>query len=119
MDKSILTTDDVEYIEKNQELIQYDAFVLFADDDIDFATEVIETMEKQYNLKLCVKDYLIGGIFEHEAIIRLISQRCEKLVVILSPSFFNSPMNKFFLNFTQAMSLGEWRRRKNYGKKAE
>ncbi|XP_044763456.1 myeloid differentiation primary response protein MyD88 [Coccinella septempunctata] len=105
LDNSILTVDDVEHIEKNKQLIQYDAFVLFADDDIDFATEVIETMEKQYSLKFCVKDYLIGGLFEHEAIIRLISQRCEKLIVILSPSFFKSPMNKFFLNFTQAMSL--------------
>lgn len=105
LDSSILTVDDLEYIGKNMELIQYDAFILFADDDIDFATEVIETMEKQYKLKFCVKDYLIGGLFEHEAIIRLISQRCEKLIVILSPSFFKSPMNKFFLNFTQALSL--------------
>ncbi|KAL3271389.1 hypothetical protein HHI36_021873 [Cryptolaemus montrouzieri] len=106
LDKYCLTVDDVANIDQNVQFVQYDAFVLFADDDIDFATEVVETMEKQYYLKFCVKDRdLVGGIFEHEAIIKLISKRCQKLIVILSPSFFASPLHTFFLNFTRAISL--------------
>ncbi|KAJ8932755.1 hypothetical protein NQ314_014455 [Rhamnusium bicolor] len=74
-DKYILTVDDVSRISEGLEPQTYDAFVLFADDDIDFAIELIETMEKQYNLKFCAKDRdLVGGGFEHDSVIKLISE---------------------------------------------
>ncbi|KAK9872830.1 hypothetical protein WA026_019615 [Henosepilachna vigintioctopunctata] len=105
-DRRILTTDDLLNLERNAPLTKYDAFILFAEDDIQFATKVIERMEKQYNLKFCAKQRdLVVGTLEHPAIITLISERCDKLIAILSPSFFNSPINKFFLNFTQHISI--------------
>jgi Death domain./TIR domain. len=111
-DKYILTIDDVNRRNEGLEPQTYDAIVLFADDDIDFATELIETMENKYNLKLCVKGRdLVGGRFEHESVIKLISERCRRLVVILSPAFLDSPTNQFFYSFAQAIGM-EQRQRK-------
>lgn len=107
LDKCILTTDDVSRLNQGLELQNYDAFVLFDDDDIDFATQLIEIMEREYNMKLCVKDRdLVGGGIEHDSIIKLISDRCNRLVVIVSNAFLNSPVNKFFYSFAQAIGIG-------------
>lgn len=85
----------------------YDAFVLFAEDDIAFATELIDTMEKQYLLKLCVKDRdMVGGSVELETIIKLITDRCNRLIVIVSEAFLCSPWNKFFLMLAQKLGIG-------------
>lgn len=43
--QNCLTVDDVLLSEQNLPLQQYDAFILFADKDIDFATEMIEKVE--------------------------------------------------------------------------
>ncbi|KAJ8969580.1 hypothetical protein NQ317_000077 [Molorchus minor] len=111
-DRYILTMDDVDRADKGLEPQTYDAFVLFAEDDIDFATLLVETMEKDYNLKFCVKDRdLVGGGFEHDSIIKLISERCGRLIVIVSAAFLDSPANKFFYSFAQAIGI-EQRQRK-------
>lgn len=50
---------------------------------------------------------LVGGVaFEHEAVMKLISERCNRLLIIISPSFLKSSANKFFLNYAQALSIG-------------
>lgn len=49
---------------------------------------------------------MTGLTFEHNAIIQLISERCNRLLVVLSPNFSKSPVNKFFLNYAQAVSIG-------------
>ncbi|XP_017780049.1 PREDICTED: myeloid differentiation primary response protein MyD88-B [Nicrophorus vespilloides] len=106
-DRKILTVDDVSRISQGLEPQNYDAFVLFADEDINFATRVIE-MEKQKNLKFCVKDRdLVGGAFEHDTIIKLIAERCNRLIVILSPAFLASNENNFFLRFAQAIGIDQ------------
>lgn len=58
--------------------------------------------------QLCLKDRdLIGGVtFEHEAVMTLISERCNRLIVIVSTNFLKSPANKFFLNYAQALGIG-------------
>lgn len=105
--KDIITMDDFERNKLGLPPQTYDAFVLFADSDIDFATELIETMEKHYNLKLCVKDRdLVGGVIEHDAVIELISKRCRRLVVIVSPSFFESPVHKYLFGLAQVEGIG-------------
>lgn len=103
----ILTVDDVVNLEKGLSLQTYDAFVLFDDADIDNATELIDTLEKQHKLKLCVavRD-LVGGILEFDATTKLITERCKRLIVIVSPNFFNSNANKFFLSFAQSVGIG-------------
>lgn len=107
-DKHILTIDDVNRIHQGLDTQTYDAFVVFADEDIDFATELIEIMEKQYGLKLCVKERdLVAGLhFEHKAIIELISERCNRLIVIISPAYLKSSANKFVVNYAQALGIG-------------
>lgn len=113
MDQLILTVDDVCRLEKGLAPQYYDAFLLYADDDVDFAMRIVDKLENYYNLKLCLKDRdLIGGLtFEHEAIMRLIAERCQRLVVVVSQSFLNSSANKFFVTFAQALGI-EQRQRK-------
>ncbi|BES96325.1 myeloid differentiation primary response [Nesidiocoris tenuis] len=112
-DAHILTVDDVQRLEKGLQPQNYDAFLLYSDDDAEFANEMVNRLETQYQLKLCLKDRdLVGGVtFEHEAIMRLISERCKRLIILVSPSFLQSPANKFFVTFAQALGI-EQRQRK-------
>lgn len=48
---------------------------------------------------------------ENDAIMRMISERCNRLIVIFSKAFFESASNTFFVKFAQAISL-EQRQRK-------
>ena len=52
-----------------------------------------------------------GGAFEHEAVMKLISERCSKLVPILSPNFFSSESNNFFTLFAQHLGITEEKRK--------
>lgn len=80
---------------------------MFDDDDIIVATELIEKLEKDYKLKLCVTERdLVGGSLEFDAATRLITERCNRLIVIISPAFLESQANKFFLKFAQALGIG-------------
>lgn len=108
VDRHILTRDDLSRLNQGLDTQNYDAFVVFADEDIDFATELIDTMEKQYGLKLCVKERdLVAGLqFEYKAIIELISERCNRLIVILSPAYLKSSANKFVVDYAQALGIG-------------
>ncbi|KAG4073837.1 hypothetical protein HA402_014042 [Bradysia odoriphaga] len=104
--------DDVILAEKGLPLKQYDAFILFADKDIDFATEMIEKCEA-FGLKLCVKerDFLAGLTFEHDAIRHLLTERCDRLVVILSPDFVCSPLNEYIANLAQSLGIAQRKRK--------
>ncbi|XP_077267384.1 myeloid differentiation primary response protein MyD88 isoform X2 [Temnothorax americanus] len=111
-DEEILTFGDSHRLKQGLETQYYDAFLLYAEEDNDFAKEMIEKLETQFNLKLCLKDRdLVAGQFEHEAVMKLISDRCNRLLIIVSPSFLKSSANKFFLNYTTALSI-EKRQRK-------
>lgn len=111
-DTTILTVDDLPRIRSGLEPQHYDAFVLFADDDIDFATQLIDTLEKTYKLKLCVKDRdVVGGTIELDVIVRLIAERCNRLVVIISQSFFLSNANKYFVSFAQSIGIEQGKRK--------
>lgn len=54
---------------------------------------------------------MIGGAIEVDAIMRVISERCERLIVIFSTAFFESAANTFFVKFGQALGI-EQRMRK-------
>ncbi|XP_076233415.1 myeloid differentiation primary response protein MyD88 [Calliopsis andreniformis] len=113
VDEKVLTVDDLHRLRQGLENQYYDAFLLYADEDINFATEMVDRLENQYNLKLCLKDRdLIGGVtFEHEAVMTLISERCNRLIVIVSSNFLKSPANKFFLNYAQALGIDKRQRK--------
>ncbi|XP_055529315.1 myeloid differentiation primary response protein MyD88-like [Wyeomyia smithii] len=106
LDEDILTIDDT----RSKKQI-YDAFVLFADADVEFATTMIERLEERH-LKVCAndRDLLAGISFEHEAIIRLISERCRRLVIIISEEFLSSSFNEFFVTFAQALQTEQKKR---------
>lgn len=111
-DQEILTSDDIHRLKQGLETQYYDAFLLYADEDVDFANEMVEKLETQFKLKLCLKDRdLVAGKFEHEAVMKLISERCNRLLIIVSPSFLKSSANKFFLNYTQALSIEKQQRK--------
>lgn len=109
VDKEILTIADVYRLEQGLEPQHYDAFLLFADEDQDFAMQIMDRMETEYGLKLCLRDRdLVGGLtFEHEAIMRLIARRCNRLIVIASPNFLRSEANKFFVTFATALGIDQ------------
>ncbi|XP_055374442.1 myeloid differentiation primary response protein MyD88 [Condylostylus longicornis] len=111
-DENVLTVDDVYNAQKNLGPQHYDAFVLFDNSDEDFVTELIKRMEDQ-GFKLCVKDRdLIGGVsFEHEAVMRLISDRCNRLIVIYSPEFLKSNANKYLVNYAQSLGIENGQRK--------
>uniref|UniRef100_A0A182QGG1 TIR domain-containing protein n=1 Tax=Anopheles farauti TaxID=69004 RepID=A0A182QGG1_9DIPT len=100
-DCDIITKDDTPEHKK-----QYDAFILYADADIEFASKMVERLEAR-GMQLCLKDrdILGGGTFEHEVISRLISERCRRLVVIYSKAFLESPLNDFTVTFAQALQI--------------
>ncbi|XP_014218287.1 myeloid differentiation primary response protein MyD88 [Copidosoma floridanum] len=114
VDSKILTIDDLILMEQGQDTQHYDAFVLYAQEDTEFANEVVQNLENENNMKLCLKerDLIAGVSFEYEAILRLILERCNRLILILSPDFFKSPANEFFLNCAQAAGINKKPERK-------
>uniref|UniRef100_T1I0G5 Uncharacterized protein n=3 Tax=Rhodnius prolixus TaxID=13249 RepID=T1I0G5_RHOPR len=42
---------------------------------------------------------------------RLISERCNRLIIVVSPSFLDSPANKFFVTFAQAIGIKQGQRK--------
>lgn len=106
-DRDIITYDDAERKREGLPPQTYDAFVLFDEDDIGFATDIVNTMEAQYNMKLCVKDRdVVGGEYNHDSVIRLIATRCNRVIVVVSPSFLDSPTNKFFYTLASMDGIG-------------
>lgn len=111
-DSNVLTVDDHKNLSMGLGLQYYNALVLFADEDIDFVQEMVEKLEGEYNLKLCLKDRdLVGGLqFESDSIVRLIIERCTRVIVVLSPEFLASSANNFFVLFAHALSVDQRRR---------
>ena len=112
IDQKVLTVDDLHRLKKGLENQYYDALLLYADEDVMFANEMVDKLEKLHNLKLCLKDRdLIGGALEHEALMILIAERCNRLIVIVSSNFLKSRENKFFLNYAQAVGIDKQQRK--------
>ncbi|KAK7600810.1 hypothetical protein V9T40_008251 [Parthenolecanium corni] len=105
--KEILTTDDVQRYRKGLPLRIYDAFLLYVSADEEFAKQLITTLEGRFNLRLCEKDRdFRGGIdIEWSAIFKIISKRCRKLLVILSPEFLQSDYHTYFVQLTQSLTF--------------
>lgn len=111
LDNDILTNQDSDCIEKGQPLKNYDAFVIYHDDDIDFASTLIENC-KNMGYSICSKDgNLLGGSFESDAILNLLTKRCNRLIIIISKAFLKSPMQLFITNFAQALGIEQGQRK--------
>jgi len=114
-ERELLTYDDTVRLNEGKSPSRYDAFILYSEEEEDreFAMSVVEKMETEYNLKMCFKerDLMPGVMFEHEVIGRVIEERCNRLLIIFSPSFLESQANQFLVSYTQALAL-ETRQRK-------
>jgi len=100
-----LTMEDLDCLNSGKPLPVYDAFLLYGEEDSEILGDIVRNLEAQ-GLKILIKDRdLLGGTFEHAAVMKLISSRCTKLVPLFSPSFFNSEYNTFLANFAQHLSL--------------
>lgn len=54
---------------------------------------------------------LMGGTVELDAILRMISERCERLIVVISQAFLNSHANEFLTSFAQSLGIEQGRRK--------
>lgn len=127
-----MTIDDARRAQKNLPLQQYNAFILYADEDFDFANNVMEKVENSFGLKvkivhkqcaifdenfspqLCVmdRDILGGSTFQHDIVRNLLmTSRCERLIVILSSDFMASPLNLYLTNLAQSLGIEEKERK--------
>ncbi|KAE9529721.1 hypothetical protein AGLY_011817 [Aphis glycines] len=106
-DINIITLDDINTSNNGLPLSRYDAFLLYDKADIQSATAVVEKLETDYKLKLCLKDRDLrpGVMFEYQSIIKLISDRCNWLIIIVSNDFSNSPWNRFIMNYIQSLAI--------------
>ncbi|XP_065174179.1 myeloid differentiation primary response protein MyD88 [Atheta coriaria] len=90
----------------------YDAMVLYAEADVDFAYDLVDVMEKNYDMRLFVKDRnLMAGDKEVQATMSVIADFSNKLIVILSPDFLTSPTNEFFLDYAQTIAIEQQTRK--------
>lgn len=104
-EEDALTMEDLDCLNKGAPLPVYDAFILYGEDDAEAVREIVENLEAQ-GLKIIIKDRdLLGGTFEHAAVMKLIGSRCSKLIPFFTPTFFDSVYNKFLVDFAQFYNL--------------
>lgn len=102
---------DLACVEKGLPLKTFDAFVIYNDKDMEFASTLIEKCENR-GYSLCVRDHLLGGLsFESDAILNLLSKRCNRVIIIISKAFLMSPMQIFITNFAQALGIEQGKRK--------
>ncbi|XP_016989829.2 myeloid differentiation primary response protein MyD88 [Drosophila rhopaloa] len=109
----ILSEEDQRCVEMGQPLPRYHACVLYAEADIDHATEIINILESErYNLRLFLRNRMLLGVpFEHVQLSHFLATRCNKLIVVLTDDFLRCPENAFFVNFTQKLQIEDQSRR--------
>ncbi|XP_030856043.1 myeloid differentiation primary response protein MyD88 [Strongylocentrotus purpuratus] len=91
----------------------FDAYVCFAMADLEFVQQLRSQLEsKPHNYKLCIdqRDLLPGG--SHALVTaEIIKNRCNKMLVILSPEFLQSPSCDFQTKFAVSLEPGARKRR--------
>ena len=108
-----LTMEDLARLARDQPLVTYDCMVLYSEAEAVFAEEVLVPNLEAQGLQVLVRDRdLLGGAFEHQAMLRLISERCSKLVPVFSQGFFDHDgQNSFLTTFAQHCGLEEGRKK--------
>lgn len=108
-----ITILDAKFAEQDLPFQQYDGFILYVDEDADFAAKILEEMKvipdqvqdsKRFKL-CCQQDFLPGVNFESEAVREFLSLRCDRLIVIFSPDFLDSNLYTFLLDLAQNLGL--------------
>lgn len=87
----------------------YDAYVCYADPDLDFVVFLTKFLESpSVNLKLYIRerDPLIGNM-ETDGFVEVLQSRCKRMLIILSPDFLSSNECVFQSNVAQALATNE------------
>lgn len=105
-DPDLITVQDIKARENGLPLKIFDAFVLYNEKDVEFASELIERVEGMGH-SLCVKDRdILGGFsFENDAILQLLEHRCHQMIIIVSKAFLKSNESIFITNFAQSLGI--------------
>ncbi|EDW01636.1 GH21551 [Drosophila grimshawi] len=107
-DVNLLSFDDEKCMQNGQPLPRYNACVLYAEADIEYAIKIMNNLESPaYNLKLFLRhrDLLLGVPFEHVELSHFMATRCNHLIVVLTEEFLRSRENTFLVNFTQKLQI--------------
>ena len=111
----------------NEDMPMYNAFVLYAPEDINFVKLLRENMEDRFGLKvhfqhlrnfkinwsksfvqlfLKDRDDLLAGLpFEFQAVTEFISNHCRFVLPIFSPRFLDFEDNSYFVSFAEALAI--------------
>uniref|UniRef100_A0A0K8VAP5 Myeloid differentiation primary response protein MyD88 n=1 Tax=Bactrocera latifrons TaxID=174628 RepID=A0A0K8VAP5_BACLA len=109
-----LTRQDAARLRRGLPLTKYDAFVLYAEPDQHYANEMQQKLEKytEYNFQLVFKNRdLLGGTFFHDAVTELMEDRCNYVLLIVTPNFNRDYESCFFFHNAQTLQLQENRRK--------
>lgn len=100
----VLTLQDLKRIEEGKPLRNYDAFLLFEDEDAEFVQTLLAKLS---NYHICMKSDLVRQTFEHTAVVELIEKRCRRVIAVISEHFLYSPSNanRFLVDFAQASQV--------------
>jgi len=101
--ENMLTVNDT-----RESVTMYDAFICYEDSDLEFVKDLIHKLEGDFGFKLFVKDRdMLFGVPEYDAQLRVLKERCSRMIVICSPEFLLSSMCNALLTFAQGLSVSE------------
>lgn len=115
-DPNILTVDDIDIRSQHNresEVAYYDAYVCFAEEDTHFVYMLAEYLESpQIGFKLCIKDRnLVAGVDVYDALVKIIDERCNRMLIILSPEFLQSEECKFQSRYASGLAIADRKRK--------
>ncbi|XP_054164796.1 myeloid differentiation primary response protein MyD88-like [Oppia nitens] len=97
----------------DHKVIIYDAYVCYADQDFEFVKQLSQYLESdQIGFRLFIRDRdLCLGSWAYESFAETIDKRCNKVLIILSPDFFECRECEFQTMFATGLAI-EQRNRK-------
>ncbi|XP_067143609.1 myeloid differentiation primary response protein MyD88-like [Centruroides vittatus] len=115
-DPNVLTVDDINIRCQNNDdcdVAYFDAYVCYAEKDAEFVYMLTEYLERpEIGIKLCLKDRnLMPGVNVYEAIVKIIDERCNRMLVILSPEFLQSEECKFQTRYATGLAISQLKRK--------
>lgn len=82
----------------------YDAFICYAPEDIGHAISLISILTAN-GLSVTTSDKLLPGLFEFDAMAKVIDSRCRKVIIILTSNFPHSRECEFQAKFASELGI--------------
>lgn len=94
-------------MEEKKSTIWYDAYVCYADNDLEFVRRLAEYLESpKIGFRLFIRDRdLLVGNWVYDTFARLIETQCRRMIIVLSPDFLLSPDCKFQSLFAAGLAI--------------